>query len=330
VSHAGSRPMVIGARRSPLAVAQARWVADQLVSRGHPAELVGIDSQGDVDRRHLTEIGGTGVFAAAVRDNLRTGMIDVAVHSLKDLPVAAADGLRTVATPEREDPRDVLVGLAVDDWRDGVRIGTGSPRRAMQLELLAVERGVQLTVVPIRGNVDTRLSLVRTGQLDGTVLAAAGLRRLGRWAPDEGHAGSVSDLPATALGTDMMLPAAGQGALAVECLDQADASLLAALTTLDDERTRAEVTCERTFLATLEAGCLAPVGCLASSLRDDLDLDVIVDARLVGQHALLGENSAIGTAHGVHRRRGSARLDSGADLGRRLAKDILREFGKEC
>ncbi|MEL4358556.1 MULTISPECIES: hydroxymethylbilane synthase [unclassified Luteococcus] len=271
----------IGARRSPLAVAQAEWVAARLAELGHPCELLGIDSLGDVDRRRLTEIGGTGIFATAVREQLLADRIDVAVHSLKDLPVAPAPGLSVAAIPAREDVRDVLVGLRVEQWRDGTVVGTGSPRREVQLRQLAADRGVEITVVPIRGNVDTRLSLVRDGQVDATLLAAAGLLRLGRLdlqavttEVTQSQDVTIGDLPARLLAVDLMVPAAGQGALAVECRSDAPDEVLRALAELDHAATRAAVTAERIFLSTLEAGCLAPVGALARG-ETDLTLTVV-------------------------------------------------------
>ncbi len=197
-------------------------MARLLAAEGVDSVFVGITTTGDVDPRALTEIGGTGVFASAVRDALRDGGIDVAVHSLKDLPTAAVPELELAAVPPREDSRDVLIGVRLADLRDGLRIGTGAPRRAMQLQDHARRFGVEIEVVPIRGNVDTRLRLVRDGQVDAIVLAAAGLIRLGHLRLVEGSMIesespiTVADLPAQILGPDVMLPAPGQGALALE------------------------------------------------------------------------------------------------------------------
>ena len=174
-----SRPIRLGARTSPLARAQAELVRSALAARGLDAVFVGITTQGDTDRRHLTEIGGAGVFTGAVRDALRAGTIDVGVHSLKDLPTAPEDDLEVVAIPEREDTRDVLVGRRLDDLRDGDRVGTGAPRRAIQLAEWAQSAGREVSAVPIRGNVDTRIELARRGEVAAVILAAAGLRRLG-------------------------------------------------------------------------------------------------------------------------------------------------------
>jgi hydroxymethylbilane synthase len=281
------RVLRIGARTSPLARAQVELVAAELAARGVASTFVGVTTAGDVDRRSLTVIGGTGVFVGAVRDALLTGSIDVAVHSLKDLPTAAAPGLEIAAIPEREDTRDVLVGLRLSDLADGMTIGTGAPRRALQLEDYAARQGLDLHVVPIRGNVDTRLGLVRSGQLHGVVLAAAGLRRLGHLTGDvdESHV-VVAGLTAEVLSTAVMLPAAGQGALGLEISEALPAGLADAVRALDHPRSRAESLTERSFLAGLEAGCTAPVGARAvvKSVRGtslDLTLAAVVGKTLL-------------------------------------------------
>ncbi|HEY5033365.1 MAG TPA: hydroxymethylbilane synthase [Actinomycetes bacterium] len=241
----------LGTRRSPLALAQSRLVAAALERRGAGSvALVEIATLGDVSREPLTQLGGTGVFVSALRDALLAGEVDLAVHSLKDLPVAPADGLLLAAISTREDPRDALVardGLSLAGLPDGARIGTGSPRRAAQLRAL----GRDFDVVPVRGNVGTRIGHATSGEVDAVVLALAGLARLGRL-----------DAVTEVLAADVMLPAPGQGALAVECRsDRAD--VVAALAPLDDPATRAAVTAERALLARTEAGCSAPVGALA-------------------------------------------------------------------
>ncbi|MEU3147448.1 MULTISPECIES: hydroxymethylbilane synthase [unclassified Streptomyces] len=245
----------LGTRRSKLAMAQSGQVADAVSQvTGRPVELVPITTYGDTSREHLSQIGGTGVFVAALRDALVRGEVDFAVHSLKDLPTAPHDELVLAAVPEREDPRDVLIGrdaLKLTDLPRGARIGTGAARRVAQLNAYAVARGLEFETVPIRGNVDTRIGYVTSGELDAVVLAAAGLNRVGR--SDE-----VTDF----LSVDTVLPAPGQGALAVECSVR-DTELTAALAELDDPFTRAAVTAERSLLAALEAGCTAPVGALA-------------------------------------------------------------------
>jgi hydroxymethylbilane synthase len=254
---------------------QSRWVAERLekalVAAGRPGavELVEVTTHGDRTKASLSSLGGTGVFVSALRDALHDGSIDIAVHSLKDLPTAPADGLVVAAVPVREDPRDVLVardGLTLGELPPGSRIGTGSPRRAAQVRAL----GLGHDVVDIRGNVDTRLRMVADGSLDAVVLARAGLLRLER----AGEATEVFD-------PILMLPAPGQGALAVECRDvgvggevwaQEDAELRDILAELDDQATRACVVAERALLARLEAGCAAPVGAVEDvALGDDGD-----------------------------------------------------------
>ncbi|OEV03393.1 hydroxymethylbilane synthase [Streptomyces oceani] len=251
-------PLRLGTRRSTLALAQSGLVAEQVRrATGLPVELVGISTHGDVSREHLAQIGGTGVFVSALRDALLAGEIDLAVHSLKDLPTAPHPGLTMAAVPRREDPRDALV---TGDGRDfeqllraarPVRVGTGAPRRMAQLNAWARTHGAQLETVPIRGNIETRIGYVRSGEIDAIVLAAAGLNRVGR-----------IDEAAELIAPDTVLPAPGQGALAVECAS-GNAHLTAQLAELDDPYTRAAVTAERTLLAALEAGCSAPVGALA-------------------------------------------------------------------
>lgn len=262
------RTLRLGTRRSALALAQSGQVA-RAVTRmtGHPVELVEITTYGDVSREDLARIGGTGVFAAALREALVRGEVDLAVHSLKDLPTRQPRELVLAAIPAREDPRDVLVardGHTLADLPRGARIGTGSPRRAAQLNAYARSRGTEFETVPVRGNIDTRMGYVTAGGLDAVVLAAAGLGRLGR-------AGEATDvLPAGTL-----LPAPGQGALAVEC-GADDAELIAALAPLDDPSTRIAVTAERAVLAALEAGCSAPVGALADRIRGEMRLRGVV------------------------------------------------------
>lgn len=251
----------LGTRRSALATTQSGWVADRLRAAGHEVELVEITTEGDVSGELLTAIGGTGVFAAAIRRALLDGRIDVAVHSLKDLPTAPEPGLVVAAVPVREDSRDVLVardGLTLGELPAGSVVGTGSPRRTAQLAALGL--GVQ--VRPIRGNVDTRIGLVTSGVVDAVVLARAGLARLGRLA----EATEVLD-------PIQVLPAPGQGALAVECRsDRHD--VVSAVSVLDDPDTRACVVAERSLLAALEAGCTAPIGALAEVVEGEDGLEL--------------------------------------------------------
>lgn len=240
----------LGTRRSVLATTQSGWVADALRGLGHTVTMVEITTLGDTSTASLSSIGGTGVFVTALRKALLAGEIDVAVHSLKDLPVAPEPGLTVAAIPLREDARDALVardGLTLAELPAGSVVGTGSPRRAAQLAAL----GLNLSVKDIRGNVDTRISLVHNGSCDAVVLARAGLARLGRLAE-----------MTECLDPLQMLPAPGQGALAVECRDDR-ADVVEALAALEDPDTRTAVTAERALLAALEAGCTAPIGALA-------------------------------------------------------------------
>jgi hydroxymethylbilane synthase len=290
-------------------MAQSGQVADA-VSRatGRSVELVEITTYGDVSRELLAQIGGTGVFVTALREALLRGEVDFAVHSLKDLPTTQPDDLALAAVPVREDARDVLVardGLSFAELPDGARVGTGSPRRMAQLNAYARCHGRTIETTPIRGNVDTRIGYVRDGELDGVVLAAAGLNRIGRI--DE-----VTEF----LSVDMVLPAPGQGALAIECAaDNAD--LVAALAELDDPVTRAAVTAERSLLASLEAGCSAPVGALADLLADG---QIVKEMRLRGvvgttDGSTLVQLSTTGPVPETH--------DQAMALGRELAAEML-------
>lgn len=303
------RALRLGTRRSKLAMAQSGQVADT-VSRltGRSVELVEITTYGDTSREQLAQIGGTGVFVTALRDALLAGEVDFAVHSLKDLPTAQPDDLALAAVPLREDPRDVLIardGMTFEELPSGARIGTGSPRRMAQLNAYARNHGLAIETVPIRGNIDTRIGFVHKGELDAVVLAAAGLHRVGRI--DE-----VTDF----LSVDTVLPAPGQGALAIECA-ASNASLIAALAELDDPYTRAAVTAERSLLAALEAGCSAPVGALADLLADG---QIVKEMRLRGvvgatDGSTLVQLSTTGPVPETH--------DQALALGRELAAEML-------
>jgi len=252
-----TRALRLGTRASALATAQSTLVADLLRDQlGREVELVEITTEGDVNTAPLAQIGGTGVFVSALREALLDGRIDLAVHSLKDLPTARADGIAMAAVPTREDPRDVVVardGLTLGELPSGSTIGTGSPRRASQLHAL----GLGLEVEEIRGNVDTRIGKVRSGAYDAVVLARAGLARLGRL-----------DDATEVLDPLQMLPAPGQGALAVECRID-DLVLAADLAAVEDPHSRAAIDAERAILATLEGGCSAPIGALAVVAEGD-------------------------------------------------------------
>jgi hydroxymethylbilane synthase len=296
-----ARTLRLGTRRSALAMAQSGRVADALRAVGHDVELVEVVTEGDRSAAAVAELPGTGVFVTELRARLLAGEVDFAVHSLKDLPTAPAADLVTAAVPRREDPRDALVsrdGLRLNALPVGSTVGTGAPRRVAQLRAL----GLGLEVVAIRGNVDSRLRRVSDGDLDAVVVAAAGLARLGRL----GEASEILD-------PGQMLPAPGQGALAIECrsADTALTEILAAA--LDDATTRATVAAERVLLADLEAGCTAPVGALADVAEGDDGAEEIylrgVVADVAGTHAI--RLSATGP-----------RSDA-VEIGHRLARDLI-------
>jgi hydroxymethylbilane synthase len=298
----------IGTRPSALAVAQSGHVAERLRAEGHECELVEISSPGDRSLAPVVELG-VGVFVSSLREALVDGRIDVAVHSYKDLPTAPDPRLVIAAVPPREDPRDALVardGLVLGQLPSGARIGTGSPRRATQLLAL----GPEWEIVPIRGNVDTRIGKVRSGQLDAVVVAAAGLRRLGR----------VDDATEL-LDPVQMLSAPAQGALAIECLAQGtgadDTGLVDTLASvLDDPLTRAAVVAERAVLAALEAGCTAPVGALA-----DVVSDIDDDGNVLDRISL---RAVVGTDDGALIRASiTGDMDVAEKLGAALAAELL-------
>ncbi|NEK58216.1 hydroxymethylbilane synthase [Geodermatophilus sabuli] len=290
----------LGTRASRLAHTQSQSVADAITAAsGVPVELVHISTEGDRSSAAIAQLGGTGVFVAAIRRALLDGVVDVAVHSYKDLPTLPEPGLTIAAVPPREDPRDALVardGLTLGELPAGATVGTGAPRRVAQLRAL----GLGLEVVPIRGNVDTRMARVVPGDLDAVVLARAGLARLGRL-----------DAVTETLDPLQVLPAPAQGALAVECRAD-DAGTLALLGELDDAATRACVLAERTTLATLEAGCSAPVAAYAELAEGEEGPELF----------LRGSVTALDGSDGV---RGSL-TGPPADalrLGRELAADLL-------
>lgn len=297
----------LGTRGSRLATAQSRQVAVAISERlGEEVELIEVSTEGDVSSAPLTSFGGTGVFVSALRRALADGRVDLAVHSLKDLPTTPEPGIALAAVPPREDPRDVLVaagGLTLGELLPGSRVGTGSPRRASQLHAL----GLGLDVVGIRGNVDTRLRKLAEGEYDAILLARAGLARLG-----------LLEEITEVLDPIQMLPAPGQGALAVECRAD-DADLLAALGRLDDPGTRACVNAERALLATLEAGCSAPVGALCDVVEgedaEELWLRAVVMSDDGGLSVRKSISGPLGDATGVGTRLAEQMLaDGAADL----------------
>jgi hydroxymethylbilane synthase len=294
-------PIRVGTRASLLARTQSEHVAAALrEGLGREVELVEVTTAGDVSTAPLAAIGGTGVFVSALRDALLRGEVDVAVHSLKDLPTLLDHRIALAAVPLREDPRDVLLardGLTLGELPSGARIGTGSPRRAAQLNAL----GLGFDVVAIRGNVDTRIMKVASGHVDAVVLARAGLARLGRLE-------EVTEV----LDPLQMLPAPGQGALAVECR-ATDTELVAAVrSAIDEPRSRAAVSAERAVLAGLEAGCSAPVGALAEIAEgDDGDELWLRAVALSGDGAVAVRRSAVGSP------------DDAEKVGRGLAEEML-------
>jgi hydroxymethylbilane synthase len=261
-------PLRLGTRGSRLALTQSRWVADRIeAATGRAVELVIIRSAGDLDATSpLAEIGGQGVFTRALDDALLGGEVDLAVHSLKDLPTRFTPGIELAAVPEREDARDVLIGpegipLTLETLPKGARLGTGSLRR----QALALAFRPDLDVRPIRGNLDTRIGLVDAGEQAAIVLAAAGVRRMG-WAK------RVSE----ALDLGGWLPAPGQGALAVVIRSETRGLHAVWATALDHPPTRAAVEAERAVLHALEAGCQLPVGALGLAFGSGLRLRAVV------------------------------------------------------
>ena len=300
----------IGTRGSALARTQSGMVADEVMrTTGVVAELVSIRTLGDDHPGPLAQMPQPGVFVSALRDALLAGEVDVAVHSMKDLPSAPVEGIVLAAVPPREDPRDALVtadGRGLAGLAQGARVGTGSPRRAARLRALRPD----LELVDLRGNVDSRIARVTDGELDAVVLAVAGLARLGRTAV----IGEV-------LEPDLMLPAPAQGALAVECRSD-DEATLALLATIDDRPSRLRALAERAVLAAVGASCASAVGALAG--LDGRVLTLHADASgPTGEH--VAERSTVEltagadatddalSATGLGARAGAALLAAGAD-----------------
>ncbi|MCB9765298.1 MAG: hydroxymethylbilane synthase [Alphaproteobacteria bacterium] len=253
--------LVLGTRGSQLALAQSGQVAEQITrASGVPVRLEVISTKGDrVQDRPLPEVGGKGLFTAELEQALRDGGIDLAVHSLKDLPTEMPEGLTLGAVPERADPRDVLVGSTVEALWPGAIVGTGSARRATQLKALRPD----VEILGIRGNVDTRLRKLHEGPYDAIVLAAAGLARLGL------------EVEGQRLDPRLCLPAPGQGALGVQCR-AGDADVLGVLASIEDRATRLRVTAERAFLEAIAGGCSVPAGALATLDGVALTLRVVL------------------------------------------------------
>ncbi len=296
------RTLRLGSRKSPMAIAQSGQVARMITERtGREVRIVGVTTLGDVSGAELSQIGGTGVFVSALREALLRGQVDLAVHSLKDLPAGLAEGIVLAAVPSRDDPRDALVaqgGAKLADLPPGARIGTGSPRRAAQL--LAAR--ADLRCAPIRGNAGTRLAKVASGDLDAVVLACAGLARIGQ-------AAAMTQV----FEPEDMLSAPGQGALAIECrAGQPD--LAALLGGVSDPATVAAVTAERSLLEALAAGCSAPVAAYADGAAGQLRMLAAVMS-LDGRRVL--------------RARGGAPIQDAGKLGHDLAAELLRSGARD-
>jgi hydroxymethylbilane synthase len=297
----------MGTRGSKLALTQTGIVADALRATGVEVEIVKVTTPGDKSMAPIATIG-VGVFTSALREALLRNEVDVIVHSYKDLPTAPEAGITLAAVPPREDPRDALIardGLTLGELPPGSKVGTGAARRIAQLNAL----GLGLEIVPIRGNIDTRMRKVTDGELDAVVLARAGLARVG-----------LVEAITETLDPIQMLPAPAQGALAVECRT-ADVDLEHLLaSTLDDEGTRAAVTAERSLLAALEAGCSAPVGALAEIVEDlDAEGKVVERISLRGTAAIEGEEGAVDMVRAI----ALADKHQAAQLGKDLAAELL-------
>lgn len=306
----------LGTRGSALALTQSGMARDQVAAAGNiEIEMVTVKTEGDVLTGPLSQMGGTGVFAATLRNRVLQGSVDLAVHSLKDLPTAPCPGLVVAAIPEREDPRDALVArdrLTLAELPAGARVGTGSPRRAAQIRLIRPD----VEIVDIRGNVGTRIARVLgfegygdtdkvRGDCDAVVLAASGLRRLG-----------FEKVISEYLDPAQVLPAAGQGALALE-IRETDANegteLARAVVAIDHQPTRLAVLAERSLLARLEAGCAAPVGTFARLEEGELVLDAVV-AHPEGTESMRHHASIVEPAN-----------ESAVELGVQVAEALLAQ-----
>jgi hydroxymethylbilane synthase len=303
-------PLRLGTRGSALALAQSRLVADALTAAtGRAVELIQIMTAGDRSAAPVAQLG-VGVFVSALRDALLADEIDFAVHSYKDLPTAGHPRLHIAAVPEREDPRDALVardGMTLAELPPDANVGTGAVRRIAQLHAL----GLQLQVTPIRGNVDSRIARVlgSSADLDAVVLARSGVARLGR----------AAEITET-LDPMLMLPAPAQGALAVECRAD-DADLVELLAALDHAASRAAVTAERAMLATLEAGCSAPVAAYAL-LAEGETVSLAADGENGDEIYLRGAVISPDGARAIRLSRTGTPADA-AEIGKALAADLL-------
>jgi hydroxymethylbilane synthase len=298
-----SRILRIGTRGSALALTQSGWVADRIREQdsGVAVELVTIRTKGDIFQDvPLARIGGKGVFIKEIEEALLRGDVDLAVHSMKDLPAELPAALEIAVIPLREDPRDVLISrgrLRLDEMSRGARIGTGSIRRGMQLR----NRMPDLEIVPLRGNLDTRIRKLETEGIDGVIVAAAGIRRMG-WVS------RISQF----LPVKMMLPAVGQGAIGIE-IRRDDARCREAVNFLQDPETFIEVGAERAFLKGLGGGCQLPIAGFARKRGGEIALEGLVgsfDGRVIVRHRVKGPAAQF------------------AALGESLAERILAEGGR--
>ena len=295
-------PLRLGSRGSALALWQARHVEALLATRwpGLEVAITVIKTEGDVNLElSPAAAGGKGVFVKEIEDALLDGRIDLAVHSLKDLPTDGPRGLTIAAVPGRHDPRDALVAPScrrIEDLPQGALVATGSPRRRCQI----LTARPDLRFDAVRGNVDTRLRKLQEGRFDALILAVAGIERLG-----------LASAPYTPIPTEQCLPAPGQGALAIQ-IRADDPATRERVAPLDDPGARAATTAERAFLAELEAGCLAPAGALARVAGDALSVE-----------GMRGDPDGAWIVR--HEARGAA-SDAEA-LGRALARRLLDEGG---
>jgi hydroxymethylbilane synthase len=287
--------LVIASRGSQLALWQARWVAAQLTAAGHPCRIEIVKTTGDkITDVPLAKVGSKGLFTKEIEEALLDGRADLAVHSLKDLPTELPEGLVLAAVPEREDPRDAVVGRKLAELPVGARVGTSSLRRAAQLRQLRPD----LLVESVRGNLDTRLRKLDEGQYDAILLAAAGLKRLG-W----------GDRIAEILAPEQMCPAVGQGALAIEARAGFEKVAL-----LDHADTHTAVVAERAVLAALGGGCQVPIGAYATVSEGRVRVLAIVAAPDGSQ---------------VIRAEAEGEAAEAAGIGARLAADLLERGARE-
>ena len=288
--------LVIGSRGSQLALWQAQWIAARLAEDGHETRIDIIKTTGDkITDVPLAKVGTKGLFTKEIEEALLDGRIDLAIHSLKDLPTEIPAGLTIAAVPEREDPRDAMVGARLSELPAGAKVGTSSLRRAAQLRMVRPD----LAIESVRGNLDTRVRKLDEGQYRAIVLAAAGLTRLG-WA----H--RIAEI----LPPEVMCPAVGQGALAVETRQEGEARDICAA--LDHAPTRAAVTAERAVLAALGGGCQVPIGAHAVIEGDSLGLVGAVIAPDGDRMVRKSDRGAVADAAEIGRRLGEALLIDGA------------------